>query len=150
MKKLLLYAAMIFLCNLFTTTLVQAQQEMKAKKYDNPEWKRITLIKFKHEKLDRAKEIIKNYFYKAAQKAGTPTPSMIVDLYTGEWDMMIVWDMKGGIEEMNWEISPNDVKFMTAMIDITGGVDKAKMILDEFSSLSTSETSYIGKLGIPK
>ncbi|HET9430689.1 MAG TPA: hypothetical protein VFO70_05905 [Chitinophagaceae bacterium] len=149
MKKLLLYAAMIFLCNLFTTTLVQAQEEMKAKKFDNPEWKRISLIKFKHEKIDRVKEIIKDYFFKAAQKAGTPTPSIIVDLYTGEWDMMIVWDMKG-IEDMDWEISPNDIKFMTAMIEIAGGIDKAKMILDEFSSLSTHETSYIGKLGIPK
>lgn len=150
MKKLLLYITMIFFCSLLTTTLVQAQQEMKAKKFDNPEWKRIVLIKFKHEKLDRAKEIIQNYFFKAAQQADIPTPSLVVDLYTGEYDMMIVWDMKGGIEEMNWEMSPNDIKFMTAMIAITGGIDKAKMMLDEFSSLSTSETSYIGKLGKSK
>ena len=64
--------------------------------------------------------------------------------------MMVVWDMKGGIEEMNWETSPNDIKWMTAMNDIAGGSDKAKMIMDEFSSLIIRETSYIGKSGMPK
>ncbi len=150
MKKLLLYATMIFFCNLLTTTLVQAQQEMKAKKFDNPEWKRIVFIKFKADKVGRAKEIIQNYYAKAGQKAALPGPSMVVDLMTGEWDMMVVWDMKGGIEEMNWETSPNDVKWMTAMNDIAGGADKAKVIMDEFSSLITRETSYIGKSGMPK
>lgn len=150
MKKLLLYLTMIFFCNLFTTTFVQAQQEMKAKKFDNPEWKRVSFIKFKADKFSRAKEIIKNYYAKAGQKAATPGPSLIVDLMTGEWDMMVVWDMKGGIEEMNWETSPNDIKWMTAMNDIAGGSDKAKMIMDEFSSLIIRETSYIGKSGMPK
>ena len=84
MKKLLLYLTMIFFCNLFTTTFVQAQQEMKAKKFDNPEWKRVSFIKFKADKFSRAKEIIKNYYAKAGQKAATPGPSLVVDLMTGE------------------------------------------------------------------
>ena len=149
MKKLLLYSTMIFFCNLFTTNLVQAQ-EMKAKKFDNPEWKRIVFVKFKADKSYRAKEIIKNYYAKAGQKVGVPGPSMMVDLMTGEWDMMYVWDMKGGIEEMNWEISPDNVKWMGALNEVAGSPEKAKMIMDEFSSLITRETSYIGKLGMSK
>ncbi len=149
MKKLLLYVGMIIFYNLLSPTFVQAQ-EMKAKKYDNPEWKSIGFIKFKSGKVDRAKEIIKNYYMKAGEKAGTPGPAMLIDLKTGEWDMMVLWDMKGGIEEMNWEMSPNDVKWMTAMNDIAGGGDKAKTIMDEFSSLVDRETSYIGKIAVLK
>lgn len=36
--------------------------------------------------------------------------------------------MKGGIEEMNWEVSPDNVKWMTALNEIAGGGDKAKAI----------------------
>ncbi len=144
MKKFILYVTMIFFCNLFTINLAHAQ-EMKAKKYDNPKWKTITFMKFKAGKYDRAKEIIKTYYEKAGQKAGLSGPSMVVDIMSGEWDMMVVWDMKGGIEEMNWEISPDNVKWMTAMNEIAGSADKAKGVLDEFSSLITRETTYIGK-----
>ncbi len=60
MKKLLVYVSMIIFCALVTTAGAQAQ-EMKAKKYNNPEWKRIDFVKFKSGKMDRAKEIIHNY-----------------------------------------------------------------------------------------
>ena len=120
-------------------------QEMKAKKYDNPQWKTISFLKFKSGKSDRAREIIRNYYEKAAQKASVSSPTMAVDLMTGEWDLMVVWDMKGGIEEMNWEISPDNVKWMTALNEIAGGGDKAKAILDEFSALIDRENTYLGK-----
>lgn len=144
MKKLFICTALSIILFLFTSTGVFAQ-EMKAKKFDNPQWKRIVFVKFKPDKYPRAKEIIQNYFVKAAVKSATPVPSLYTDIMSGEWDVMFVWDMKEGIEEMNWEISPNDVKAMTALKEVAGGADKAKAILDEFSSLKTSETSYIAK-----
>ena len=134
----------------FASTVVCAQQDIKAKKFDNPQWKKVEFLKFKADKYSRAKEIIKDYYAKAAQKAGTPNPSLYVDLMTGEWDMMVVWDMKEGIEEMNWEMSPDDVKWMTAMNDLAGGAAKAKAIMDEFSSLIVRDTRYIAKEGMPK
>ncbi len=149
MKRLPAYLSMIIFCTLVTSSVAQAQ-EMKAKKFDNPEWKRVDFVKFKSGKVGRAKEIIQNYYMKAGQKSGTPGPAMIVDLMSGEWDMMVVWDMKGGIDDMNWEVSPNDVKWMNSMNEVAGGADKSKRILDEFSSLVDRETSYIGKGGMPK
>ncbi len=149
MKKLI-FATLIVVFTLSNSALVYAQQGMKAKKYDNPEWKRVDFIKFKSGKYSRAKEIIKDYYAKAGQKSATPGPSLFIDLMTGEWDMMTVWDMKEGIEEMNWETSPNDVKWMAAMNDLAGGADKAKSIMDEFSSLIVRESSYIGKSAMPK
>ena len=120
-------------------------QEMKSKKFDNPQWKTVSFLKFKSGKADRAREIIRNYYEKAAQKATVSSPAMAVDLVTGEWDLMVVWDMKGGIEEMNWEVSPDNVKWMTALNEIAGGGDKAKAILDEFSSLIDRESTSLGK-----
>jgi hypothetical protein len=134
------------LCILFFAILSTADaQEMKAKKFENPQWKTVTFIKFKSGKSDRAREIIRNYYEKAAQKASVSSPIMALDLVTGEWDMMVVWDMKGGIEEMNWEISPDNVKWMAALNEIAGGGDKAKAILDEFSGLIDKEITNLGK-----
>jgi hypothetical protein len=141
----LILAIVIAVVTLFTCVVAYAQQPMQAKKFDNPQWKRVEFVKFKSGKYPRAKEIIRDYFVKADQKSGTPDPSLFVDLITGEWDMMVVWDMTEGINEMNWETSPDDVKWMTSMNDITGGPNKAKAILDEFSSLIDKETRYIGK-----
>jgi hypothetical protein len=125
-------------------------QEMKAKKFDNPEWKYISFLKFKAGKSDRAHEIIKNYFEKSAQKASVPSPSLVVDLMTGEWDMMVVWSLKGGVEDLNWEVSPDDAKWMSAMNEIAGGAGKGKAILDEFSDLIARESRYLGKNTVVK
>lgn len=143
MKTTILKIALITLFSSIISFGTQAQ--MQAKKYDNPQWKSIVFIQFKDGKMDRAREIITNYFVKAAEKAGTPQPSLATELVTGEWNMMVVWDMKEGIEEMNWQTSPNDVKWMTAMNEIAGGADKTKAIMDEWSSLIARTTTYLGR-----
>jgi hypothetical protein len=56
-----------------------AQAQMEAKKYDNPKWKTIVFLQFKEGKMDRAREIISNYFMKAAEKAGTPVPVKLIE-----------------------------------------------------------------------
>ena len=145
MKKQIVYRILFLFSFFLSFYTVQAQQEMKAKKYDNPKWLTVVFIKFSENKYSRAKEIITNYFEKAGQKAGTPSPSLVLDVMSGEWDMMLTWDMKNGIDEMNWETSPDDVKWMKAMGEIVGGPDKAKAILDEYTSLITRSTRYIAK-----
>lgn len=145
MEKLKVYLSLLAFCCLLSAGVAQAQQEMTAKKFENPEWKQVMLVKFEPESIERAKEIIRNYFVKADIKAGRQGPSVAVDLVTGEWDMMLVWDMKGGIEDLNWETSPDDVKWMTAMNDIAGGKDKARALLKEWSSTINRSTSYIGR-----
>jgi hypothetical protein len=142
MRNTILNAALIVLFSSLISANIRAQTQ--AKKYDNPKWKSITFIQFKEGKMDRVREIINNYFVKAAEKSGTPTPSMVSELVTGEWNMVVVWDMKEGVDALNWETSPDDVKWMTAMNEIAG-VDKAKAILDEWSSLIVRTNSYLGR-----
>jgi hypothetical protein len=116
------------------------------KKLNDPQWKRISLTTYKSGQLTRAKEIIANYHGKASEKAGTPRPAMIIDLISGDWDVMTVWDMPGGLEEFNWETSRRDVKWRKALDEIAGGADKATAILNEYSSLIVRTNRYIGKL----
>ena len=139
-KSILLTIITVF--TLFSVA-VKAQGDMQAKKLDNPKWTRMEMIKFKEGKSGRAMEIIQNYFLAACLQSNTPAPAL-VNIVTGDWDLMAVWNMEG-IEEMNWETSPNDVKWMKAISDIAGGGNKAKSIIDEFSSLVERKTSYLGR-----
>lgn len=142
MNKKLMTVVVIFICGLFVSPAYS--QDMKAKKYDDPSWSNVVFINFLPGKMSRAKEIIREYFIPASKKAGTRAPLMSIDLSTADWDMMLVWSMPN-IDEMNWEISPDNVKWMAALNEITGGADKSKSIRDEYSSLIKNSTSYLGK-----
>ncbi|KIC93239.1 hypothetical protein [Flavihumibacter solisilvae] len=135
--------ACLFAC-LFCLTA--SAQDLKAKKMDNPQWKWVVLIDFKPGKNDRANEIIRNYFMKADQSAGLPGPSYALDLMSGDWDILVSFDMKGGVDDLNWEISPDDEKWMKAIGTLAGSPDKAKAILDEWASLIQRETRFLAKV----
>lgn len=141
MRKSILSIVLIPICYILFPVCVAAQ--IQAKKFDNPQWKSVEMLQFKHDKMDRVREIIKTYFIKAAERAGSRQPSMILDLATGEWNMMLVWDMKEGLDEMNWQIRPDDIKWIAALNEIAGSADKAKTILDEWSSLVVRSTIYL-------
>ena len=52
--------------------------------------------------------------------------------------------MKEGVDEMNWLLSPNDVKWMKGMSEITGNSSEMPAINNEFSSLIDRKLTYIG------
>ncbi|MDX1373013.1 MAG: hypothetical protein R3321_11115, partial [Nitrososphaeraceae archaeon] len=82
----------------------------EGKKYENPQWKQIVYIKYEPGKFGEAMKIVKDYYMEAGKKAGTPSPEMMLEMKSGEWDLMIVWHMKGGIADMDWEVSPDGDK----------------------------------------
>lgn len=116
------------------TDLSYAQEEMKAKRFENVEWKTVVHVKYFTGKRGRALEIIDNHFKKAGETAGTLKP-VRYELSTGEWDLLLIWDMKGGIEDMTWESSPNGIAWRKAFNKQEGGADKAKALIDEYRGL---------------
>lgn len=118
-----------------------AQEEMKAEKR-KADYYQIVLAKFKPGMEDDAMKIIEEYFVAAADQAGTSKPAMEVSFLSGEWDAMWMWKMKDGLAEMEWEMSPEDVKWMQAMNDLTDG--KAMEKWEEYLSMLDSSVSYIG------
>lgn len=141
MKHSKLFAIPVAVLLLLGFNDVTAQE---AKRMDNAQWKSVVMVDFHAGKEGRAQEIIDMYYRKAAEKAGTPTPELVIDLETGEWDMMIIWHMQGGIDDMNWEVHPNGVKWRQALNEVCGGEDKAAEILNEYSGLIARSTSAIG------
>lgn len=146
MKKTVIWLSLLMVCALQFSTVIQAQEDPKPKKFDNPQWKRISLTSYKNGQFARAKEIIRNYHMKASEKAGTPRPEMIIDLVSGEWDVMTIWNMPEGLGEFDWETSPRDIKWRKAFNEIAGGADKATAILNEFSALVVRSSRYIGRI----
>lgn len=122
-------AALVFL---FTTSF-SFSQEMKAEKYDNPQWVSISYIKFKPMKKDPAMSIVENYFAKADEAAGIAPPT-VYHFAFGKYDMMVIWNMKEGLETLNYKMTPEDVEWMKSMAEIAGGQEKAMAKLDEFMS----------------
>jgi hypothetical protein len=99
---------------------------MQGKKYDNPQWKTVEMLEVKHDKMDRCGKSYKIILLKRQIKPVRRKPVMIMEPATGEWTSDTLWDMKEGIDELNWETRPDDVKWMTAMNEIAGSADKAK------------------------
>lgn len=119
-------------------------QEMKAEKYENPEWVSISYIKFKPMKKDPAMSIIENYFVKADQDAGIDAPTTYHLSYS-DYDMMVIWDMKDGVETLNYKMTPDDVEWMKSMAKIAGGQDKAMAKLEEFMSYVEDWKNTMGR-----
>ncbi len=60
-----------------------AQSDAQAKKYVNPQWKRIVLVDYASGQAGRARQIVNDYYKKAGAKAGTPGPEMELAFETG-------------------------------------------------------------------
>ncbi len=121
-------------------------QEMTAKKYDNPQWYNIVYVDYLPGKYNKARAIIQDYFIKASEQAGTPGPVMVLEMNSGPYDIMALWHMKDGIESMNWEVSPNDVKWRKALNEIAGSAEKASEIQKEYQSYIASSSNSIGRI----
>ena len=48
--------------------------------------------------------------------------------------MLVIWELKEGIETLNYEMSPDDVRWMTEMGKLTGGMEQTMTKLEEFYS----------------
>ncbi|MFY0654899.1 MAG: hypothetical protein JXQ96_22910 [Cyclobacteriaceae bacterium] len=145
MKNLILQIA-IAGALIFGSTNASAQASDQPSKYENPEWKSVVYVDFKSGKYGRAKEIVDKYYLPASKKSGTPGPEMVLEMRTGEWDLMIIWGFEGGISDMDWKNSPNNIAWTKALNELAGGADKAKAIREEYSGLISRSSSQIGKI----
>lgn len=120
-----------------------AQETMQAKKMEGHTWHQVVMVKFKTGMADSAMKIINNHFMKAGMKMESDSPPpQIMRLRSGEWDLMMVWTLNS-IEDMEWEISPEDVKWWDQMVKQEGGEEKAMQLMQTFDKMVTNSTSYL-------
>lgn len=76
----------------------------------------------------RAKEIWHDIYIPAMKQAGVPLPTTLHP-DTGEWDMVTIYPLAGGITDIEYtNISPSDAKWWALIERKFGGADKALAI----------------------
>ncbi|WP_224489320.1 hypothetical protein [Robertkochia flava] len=135
----------LVLTALFTVLLFSNAEAQEAKKYDNPEWYSFVYVDYHPGMMGEARDIINNYFKKASAQAGTPTPVMEISLAAGEYDMLIVWKMQDGVEGLNWQTSPNQIKWRNAMNELAGSPEKAEEIMAQYRKCLRASSSNMGR-----
>ena len=103
-----------------------------------------TAVKFKPGTRERAMEIIAEYFSPASVKAGVSEPLMVLHMQTGRWDMVVIWGLEGGMADLEWYRSPEDIKWFAALSELAGGEDKASALWDEYVSSVADSTTEVG------
>ena len=121
----------------------QQSSDSKARKLANVTWYEIRQMDFKPGQRDAALKIIRETFQPAAESAGL-TPARIFEYASGgRWDVQLMFAMEGGPAELEWEITPNDEKWMAALASHCGGQDKAEALLAEYRGLIASSDGQI-------
>lgn len=143
-RKLLLVAVVALLA----APVVQAQEGApQATKYAG-DWYEVTHVRFHTGKRDEALQLIREHFAPAGTKTETG-PSMVLLHHTGPWDMTLVWKLKGGPADMEWEVSPDDARWRQAMAELEGGPDKAKAVWDRYMALVADADSSLARSWSP-
>lgn len=109
---------------------------------DDAKYVSVRNVMFKPGKRERALEIVAEHFVPAGQKAGTPGPMLVIHHQTGKWDVTAVWELAGGMADLEWYRSANNIKWMEALTELSGGDEEAAAILAEYvNSVAHSETN---------
>ena len=103
-----------------------------------------TLVNYKPGKRERAFEIIAEHFVPAGEKAGTPGPLGVIHYQTGEWDALFVWNLEGGMADLEWYRSENDIKWFAALAEQEGSEEAAGELLAEYRSLIDKAETDVG------
>ncbi len=53
---------------------------------------------------------------------------------TGDYDLLVIWHMKGGINDMTWDTSPDNIAWRSALDELSGGKEKAQKIIEQYRS----------------
>lgn len=111
---------------------------------DDARYVSATLVKFKTGKRERAFEIIADHFKPAGAKAGTAGPLGEIHYQTGEWDALFVWRLEGGMADLEWYRSEDNIKWYAALVEQEGGEEAAGELLAEYESLVDDAETDVG------
>jgi len=111
---------------------------------EDAKYVRILHVKYKPGKRERAMEIIADNFVPAGEAAGTPGPLGVIHFQSGEWDSLVVWNLEGGMADLEWYRSENDIKWFAALAEQEGGEEAAGALLAEYQGLIDEAESDVG------
>jgi len=103
----------------------------------------VTFVSYKEGKAGEAYGIINNHFRPAAQAAELRRP-VIVHFQTGPYDAAIHFRMEGGMSDLEWQRSPNNIKFRAALVKQEGSEAAAEAVFDRYDALIARSVTSVG------
>lgn len=146
--KVLAVSAAVFVFSV--PAVAQDDDEGPVTQGDDAKYLSITHVKFKPGQRESAMEIIAEHFVPAGEKAGTAAPIMAIHYQTGKWDAAFIWEMAGGMADLEWYRSPDDIKWFAALAELEGGADEAEAVWQEYISKVASAQTEVGHHHVPE
>ena len=109
----------------------------------------VTFVEYKPGTRADALEIIAEHFAPAGKAAGTRAP-VAIHFQTGEWDAAFHWRLEGGMADLEWFRSENDIKWMAALAEQEGGKTEAGELLAKYRSMVARSRTEVGHRHIPE
>ena len=103
----------------------------------------VTFVSYKQGKAGEAYGIIADHFRPAAEAAGLRGP-VIVHFQTGPYDVAFHWRLENGMSDVEWQRSPDDVKFMAALAAQEGSEEAANAVFDRYNALIARSVTSVG------
>ncbi len=122
-----------------------AQDGATPTKYTNVNWYSITNVDYYPNKAKDALKIVYDHFVPAAQTAGMDGLRLFEYATGGEWDLTVIFPMKEGPAEMEWENSPEDVAWMKAIAEKLGGMAEFEELMGEYLSMVKRYDRHIAR-----
>ena len=117
---------------------------------DDARYVSVTYVNYKPGKRERAFEIIAEHFKPAGEKAGVPGPLGTIHFQTGKWDAMFVWKMEGGMADLEWYRSEEDIKWYEALAEQEGGEEAAGELIAEYQACIAHAETDVGHYHAPE
>ena len=109
----------------------------------------VTFVEYKPGMRADALEIIAEHFAPAGEAAGTRAP-LAIHFQTGEWDAAFHWRLMGGMADLEWYESPDNIKWMEALAEQEGGKTEAGELLAKYRSMVARSLTNVGHRHIPE
>jgi hypothetical protein len=118
-------------------------QRIEARRIPNAAFVRVEMIKFKPGGEDRAFELEDKYINPAWRLTGLSPPREI-HTQTGPWDRIYVYALRGGLADMEWQVSKDRASLLNAVAQVAGSNARALQIMSEWDMLVERREVSIG------
>ena len=146
--KLVAATAALFL--FAVPAIAQDDDEGPLTQGDDARYLSITYVMFKPGQRETAMEIISEHFVPATAKAGTNPPMLAIHFQSGEWDAAFIWELKGGMADLEWYRSPDNIKWFAALAELEGGAEQAEEIWQKYLGTVAEAQTEVGHHHVPE
>ena len=110
---------------------------------DDARYIRVVFVSYKPGMAGRAYTILREHYAPAGEAAGLEGP-ITIHFQTGPFDAAYHWRLENGMSDMEWQRSPNGVKFRAAMAELEGSEAAAQAVRDSYNATIARTVTTIG------